>query len=82
MSIPTYLPFTVVAGSIATIVAVVVGVSRALGRSNWSANDRRRTVQTTASVLESGLARSAGVSFAQAPSYHGISWGLPILRSR
>src|ERR1700722_19854570 len=51
MSIPTYLPFTVVAGCIATIVAIVVGVSRALERSNWSASDRGRTVQTTASVL-------------------------------
>jgi len=51
MSIPAYLPFTVVAGCVATIVAVVVGVTRALKRSNWSDSDRRRTVQATASVL-------------------------------
>ena len=30
MNIPTYLPFTVVAGCIATIVALVIGVNRAL----------------------------------------------------
>jgi len=51
MSIPTYVPFTVVAGCLATIVAFVVGVTRALKRSNWSDSDRRRTVQATASVL-------------------------------
>jgi hypothetical protein len=33
MNFPTYLPFTVVAGCVATIVAVVVGVTRALKRA-------------------------------------------------
>jgi hypothetical protein len=51
MSIPSFLPFTVVVGCVATIVTVVVGVSRALKRSNWSDSDRRRTVQATAAVL-------------------------------
>jgi hypothetical protein len=51
MSIPTYLPFTVIAGCVATIVAVVIGVNRALERSNWSNSDRTRAVQATASVL-------------------------------
>jgi hypothetical protein len=51
MSIPIYLPFTVVAGCVATIVAVVVGVSRALTQSNWSDTNRRRTVRATAAAL-------------------------------
>jgi hypothetical protein len=51
MSIPSYLPFTVVTGCVATIGAVVVGVTRVLKRSNWSDRDRRRTAQATASVL-------------------------------
>jgi hypothetical protein len=51
MSIPTYLPFTILTGCIATIVAVIVGVTRTLKRSHWSSSDRRRTVQAAASVL-------------------------------
>jgi hypothetical protein len=51
MSIPTYLPFTVLAGCVATIVAVVVGVSRAIKRSDWSEHQRKRTVQGAAAVL-------------------------------
>lgn len=51
MSIPTYLPFTVVAGCVATIVTVIVGVGRALKRFNWSESHRRQTVRATASVL-------------------------------
>jgi hypothetical protein len=62
MSIPTYLPFTVVAGCIATIVAVVVGVSRALQRSNWSDSDRRRAVSTTAAVLAGWFVLAVGLA--------------------
>jgi len=51
MSIPIYLPFAVVAGCVATIVAVVIGVNQALKRSNWSSGDRTRTVRATTSVL-------------------------------
>ncbi len=56
MSIPTYLPFTVVAGCVATIVAAVIGVDRALKRSNWISSDRTRTVQATAALLGSWFA--------------------------
>jgi hypothetical protein len=51
MSIPSYLPFTVLAGSVATIVAIVVGVSRAIKRPDWSEHQRKRTVQGAAAVL-------------------------------
>jgi hypothetical protein len=51
MTIPTFLPFTVVAGCVATIVTVVAGVNRALKRSDWSEDHRRQTVRATASVL-------------------------------
>jgi hypothetical protein len=51
MSIPSYLPFTVLAGCIATLVTIIVGVSRALKRSQWGNTDRRRTVQALALVL-------------------------------
>jgi hypothetical protein len=51
MSVPIYLPFSVIAGCVATIVAAVIGVTRALKRSNWSKSDRSRAVRATASVL-------------------------------
>jgi hypothetical protein len=62
MSIPTFLPFTVVAGCIATIIAVVIGVNRALQRSNWSSRDRTRTVWATASVLAGWFALAVGLA--------------------
>jgi hypothetical protein len=51
MSIPGYLPFTTVAGCVATIVAVVIGISRAVKRSNWKESRRRQAVQVAAAVL-------------------------------
>jgi hypothetical protein len=51
MTIPTYLAFSVVAGCVATMAAVIVGVSQALKRSKWPDSRRRLTVQTTAVVL-------------------------------
>jgi hypothetical protein len=56
MNILSSLPFTIVGGCVATIVALVVGVSRALKRSNFSDGERRRTVQATASILISWFA--------------------------
>jgi hypothetical protein len=62
MSIPTYLTFTVVAGCVATIVAVVNGVNRALKRSNWSRSDRTRTVRATASLLAGWFALAVALA--------------------
>ena len=64
MIIPTYLPFTVVAGCVATIGAVVVGVSRALQQSKWSDSDRRRTVRATAAVLAGWFVLAVGLALA------------------
>lgn len=51
MSIPTYLPFSTVAGCVATITAVVYGVNRALERSHWRSTERTRTVLAAACLL-------------------------------
>jgi hypothetical protein len=77
MSIPSYLPFTVVAGSVATIVAFVVGVSRALERSNWSDSDRRRTVRTTAALLVGWFVLAVGLALAGA--YSGGASRIPTI---
>ncbi len=51
MSIPTYLPLTTIAGCVATIVAVVYGVNRALGESNQRSTERAPTLTATALLL-------------------------------
>ena len=86
MSIPSYLPFTVLAGCIATIVAIVVGVNLALKRSNWGDGDRRRAVQATAAVLAGWFVFAAalailGVYSAAASRIPTIQFGIfiPIL---
>jgi hypothetical protein len=83
MSIQSYLPFTVVTGSIATIVAAVVGVNRALRRSKWSDTDRKRVVQTLASLLAGWFALAVtlailGVYSAAASRIPTIQFGIVI----
>src|SRR5271170_4166028 len=68
MNIPTYLPFTVVAGCVATIGTIVIGVSRVLQRSNWSDSDRRRTVRATAAVLAGWFVLAVGLALVGAYS--------------
>jgi hypothetical protein len=78
MSIPTFLPFTVVAGCVATIIAVVIGVNRALQRSRWSSTDRTRTVQATASVLVGWFALAVGLAISGV--YNGATSRIPTIQ--
>jgi hypothetical protein len=86
MTIPTYLPFSIVAGCVATIAAVILGASQALKRSGWPDSKRRLTVQTTAVVLIGWFAvavilASLGVYRADADHVPTIQFGIvvPIL---
>jgi hypothetical protein len=78
MSAPTYLPFTIIAGCIATIVAVVYGVSRALERARWSNRDRTRTVLVTAVLLSGWLA--CAVALATLGVYGGGTSRIPTIQ--
>lgn len=51
MTIPGYLPYYVVAASLAIIAALLVGLSQMLGRARWPGSDRRSAVRTAAAVL-------------------------------
>jgi uncharacterized membrane protein len=51
VSIPTYLPVSVLAGCIGTIAAVIVGLNQGLKRASWQAGERRSIVRTMAVVL-------------------------------
>jgi hypothetical protein len=78
MSIPTHLPFTVIAGCVATIVAAVVGVAWGLKRSNWSKSDRSRTIQATATVLVGWFA--IAVALALAGVYSAATTRIPTIQ--
>ena len=41
MSIPNYLTYSVITGCVVTIAAALIGVSRALKRSNWNEMETR-----------------------------------------
>ena len=66
MTIPTYLPYFVLAGTAGILVAVLYGLNRALAKADWPAHDRTRTVGSTAAhsrglAWRSDRARRAGV---------------------
>ena len=51
MTIPTYLPFPVLIGAIATITAIVFGLHAALAKAGWSEHDRTVAVRLSAAIL-------------------------------
>jgi len=78
MSIPSYLPFTVVAGCVATIVAIVVGISRAVRRSNWKESRRRQAVQVAAAGLAGWFVLA--VALAVLGVYSGAAGKIPTIQ--
>lgn len=64
MSIQTYLPLTVLVGCVATIVAVVLGVSRVVKRTDWGEHQRKRTVRAAVAVLAGWFALAVALALA------------------
>jgi hypothetical protein len=58
----SHLPFSIIAACLATVGALIIGVDRALKRSNWSANRRRRTVFTVAAASVGWFAVSVALA--------------------
>lgn len=86
MSVPTYLPYYVLASSATIIGALLLGLCRSLKQTTWSNQDKRRTLVTAAAVLLSWFAISLtlgllGVYEAVADRVPMIQFGilLPIL---
>jgi hypothetical protein len=77
MAIPSYLPLSIVAGCIATVAAVIVGVTRALRRSRWGETERRATVRTLAAVLLGWFGMATALAFLGV--YHGASRRFPTI---
>jgi hypothetical protein len=86
MTIPTYLPYFVFAGTAATLVAILYGLNRALADAAWPIADRTRAFRIAAVVLLGWLAlaialAAIGVYHVDASAMPTIQYGiaLPIL---
>jgi len=86
MTIPTYLPYFVAAGTAATLIAILYGLNRALTDAHWPAPDRMRTFLVSAAILLGWLAAAItlgamGVYHVNASDVPTIQYGilLPIL---
>jgi hypothetical protein len=68
MTIPTYLPYFVAAGTVATLVAILYGLNRALSDAHWPASDRTQTFLVSAAILLGWLV--AAITLAAKGVYH------------
>jgi hypothetical protein len=48
MTIPTYLPYFIAAGTVAVLITILYGLNRALADAHWPAADRTRTLSLAA----------------------------------
>ena len=51
MTVPAYLPYYVLGGSIAMVLASLVGTHRALARANWEEGERKRAFRVVSIIL-------------------------------
>ena len=69
MIIPTYLPYFVLTGTAATLIAILYGLNRALADADWPTPDRTRTLLVSAVILMVGSPRrSCSVQWASTTS--------------
>ena len=78
MTVPTYLPYYVLAGTAAIIVAILFGLNRALARAHWPDTERTRTVGAAALILLLWLA--GGVVLGALGAFHATSSDIPTLQ--
>jgi len=78
MTVPGYLPYYAVLGSIGIIVAVLVGLSRALAAANWPVGQRERAVGATGLVLIAWLAVTGLLGWLGA--YRGAADRIPTIQ--
>jgi hypothetical protein len=78
MTIPTYLPYFVAAGTAATLIAILYGLNRALADAHWPASDRTQTFIVSAAILLGWLA--AAITLAAMGVYHIGASDLPTIQ--
>jgi hypothetical protein len=77
MSVPAYLPYYVLAGSAAIIAALLLGLRRALSRTEWSCDDRRRVIRISTAVLLGWFGIAFALGFLEV--YRVVSDRIPTL---
>jgi hypothetical protein len=78
MTIPTYLTFYVLGGSVAIIAAVLFGLNRALEQARWAPPDRATAMRSVASTLIGWFA--IAVALAWFGAYQGGSERIPTIQ--
>ena len=78
MSIPAYLPYYVVGGTIAVIAAVLFGLNVALKRAGWLGRERTSAVRSTALILIGWFA--AAIVLASLGVYRGAPERIPTIQ--
>jgi hypothetical protein len=78
MSVPAYLPFYVLGGSVAVIAALLYGLNRALVRARFAEADRALAMRWTATVLIGWFA--VAVLLAWLGAYEGASNRAPTIQ--
>lgn len=75
MTVPSFLPYYTVGGSLAIIAAIVLGLNGALKSAGWSGGERSRAVLAIGGVLTAWFALA--VWLARLDVYHATADGLP-----
>ena len=78
MTIPTFLPYFVAAGTAATLIAILYGLNRALVDANWAPAERTRTLRISAAILIGWLVVSIALS--ASGIYHVTSGDIPTIQ--
>ena len=78
MTIPTYLPYFIAAGTVAVLITILYGLNRALADAHWPALDRTRTLRVSAAILLGWLA--AAITLSAMGIYHVTSGDRPTIQ--
>jgi hypothetical protein len=78
MTIPTYLFYLIAAGTVAVLITILYGLSRALADAHWSAADRTRTLSVAAVILLGWLA--IAITLSALGTYHVTSGDRPTIQ--
>ena len=78
MTIPTYLPYFVFAGTAATLIAILYGLNRALADAAWPISERTGVFRLSAAMLIGWLAVS--IVLAAMGAYHVDASGIPTIQ--
>ncbi len=76
MTIPTYLPYFVLSGTAATLLAILYGLNQSLAA--WPSRERARTLLASSAIFVGWLAIAIGL--AATGFYHVSSAGIPTIQ--